>query len=73
MQEFIITQDGLTGVTHIWNELMERGQVETDGIEDLAEAQKIWGNLGVEWVLQLQNSVSATVGKLRKVRREAGR
>lgn len=72
IHEFIITQEGLTGVTNVWNELMERGQIETECVNDLREAHKIWARLGHEWVQQLQSRVAATVGKLRKVRGETG-
>ncbi|KAK4219939.1 hypothetical protein QBC37DRAFT_74508 [Rhypophila decipiens] len=67
IQQLNITQEGLTAATNVWNELMERGQIETEG-DSLEEAQKKWARLGEEWVRRLQNTVSTTVDKLNKLR-----
>ncbi|KAM7207499.1 hypothetical protein V8F20_002185 [Naviculisporaceae sp. PSN 640] len=72
LREFMLMQEGLTATAKIWNELMERGQTETEGIDDLEKVHQIWVRLGREWDRQLQSRLAVTLVKLRELRGETG-
>ncbi|KAK3316185.1 hypothetical protein B0H66DRAFT_284355 [Apodospora peruviana] len=57
---------GLIRATGVWNEFMERGQKETDSIQDMEEVAKVWAKLGLELTRRLDSIGGAVVQKMRE-------
>ncbi|KAK3682570.1 hypothetical protein B0T22DRAFT_288506 [Podospora appendiculata] len=70
LQLSVIQQGGLAEATRIWDELMTRGQKETESIINLDKACKVWSSHRQEWEQRLNSVASDTVQKMRRVKLE---